>query len=102
VTDAELKEIRETFGLSASAMRRALGYSGPNANIAAHIRRWSARPGQFHYRSPDLRSRSGTTASPRNGTHERETALRVRWVSDVVFAILRADAPMLLAAECLT
>jgi len=39
VTGAELKAIRETFRLSASAMGRALGYSGPKANIAVHIRR---------------------------------------------------------------
>ena len=39
MTGAELKAIRETFGLSASAMGRALGYSGPKANIAVHIRR---------------------------------------------------------------
>jgi transcriptional regulator with XRE-family HTH domain len=39
VTGAELKAIREAFGLSASAMGQALGYSGPKANIAVHIRR---------------------------------------------------------------
>jgi hypothetical protein len=39
VTGAELKNIREAFGLSASAMGRALGYSGPKANIAVQIRR---------------------------------------------------------------
>lgn len=39
MTGAQLKAIRETFGLSASAMGRALGYSGPKANIAVHIRR---------------------------------------------------------------
>jgi hypothetical protein len=39
VTGAELNTIREAFGLSASAMGRALGYSGPKANIAVHIRR---------------------------------------------------------------
>jgi hypothetical protein len=46
MTGAELKEIRKTFGLSASTMGRALGYSGPNANVAAHIRRLEreARP----------------------------------------------------------
>ena len=46
VTGAELREIRVTFGLSASAMGRALGFSGANANIAAHIRRLEreARP----------------------------------------------------------
>jgi transcriptional regulator with XRE-family HTH domain len=40
VTGAELKAIREAFGLSAAAMGRALGYSGPKANIAVHIRRF--------------------------------------------------------------
>jgi transcriptional regulator with XRE-family HTH domain len=39
VTGAELKRIREAFGLSASTMGRALGYSGPKANIAVHIGR---------------------------------------------------------------
>ena len=39
VTGAELKAIRQAFGLSAAAMGRALGYSGPRANIAVHIRR---------------------------------------------------------------
>ena len=39
MTGAELKPIRETFGLSASAMGKALGYSGPRAKIAARIRR---------------------------------------------------------------
>jgi transcriptional regulator with XRE-family HTH domain len=39
MTGAELKTIREAFGLSASVMGRALGYSGPKANIAVHIRR---------------------------------------------------------------
>jgi len=33
------QEAREAFGLSASAMGKALGYSGPKANIAVHIRR---------------------------------------------------------------
>jgi transcriptional regulator with XRE-family HTH domain len=36
---AKLKEIRQAFNLSASAMGQALGYSGPKANIAVHIRR---------------------------------------------------------------
>jgi hypothetical protein len=40
VTGAELKAIRETFGLSASAMGRALGYSGPKAQIAVQVRRF--------------------------------------------------------------
>jgi len=39
MTGSELKEIRKTFGLSAAAMGRALGYSGSNANIASHVRR---------------------------------------------------------------
>jgi hypothetical protein len=37
-TGAELKAIREGYGPSASAMGRVLGYSGPKANIAIHIR----------------------------------------------------------------
>jgi hypothetical protein len=37
--DEELKTIREEFSLSASAMGKALGYTGPKANIAVHIRR---------------------------------------------------------------
>ena len=38
--------MRKTFGLSAAAMGRALGYSGSSANIAAHLRRLErgARP----------------------------------------------------------
>jgi transcriptional regulator with XRE-family HTH domain len=36
---AKLKEIRQAFNLSASAMGRALGYSGPKANIAVTVRR---------------------------------------------------------------
>jgi transcriptional regulator with XRE-family HTH domain len=39
MTGSELRNIREAFGLSASAMGKALGYSGPRANIAVHIRR---------------------------------------------------------------
>ena len=39
MTGAELKAIREGYGLSASAMGRVLGYSGPKANVAVHIRR---------------------------------------------------------------
>jgi transcriptional regulator with XRE-family HTH domain len=39
MTGAELRNIREAFGLSASAMGRFLGYSGPKANVAVHIRR---------------------------------------------------------------
>jgi hypothetical protein len=38
VTGAELRSIREAFGLSASAMGRALGYSGPRANVAVLVR----------------------------------------------------------------
>ena len=34
MTGAELKSIREAYGLSASAMGRVLGYSGPKANVA--------------------------------------------------------------------
>lgn len=46
MTGAKLKEIRKTYGLSAAAMGRALGYSGSNANIAAYLRRLErgARP----------------------------------------------------------
>jgi transcriptional regulator with XRE-family HTH domain len=39
MTGAELRTIREAYGLSASAMGRALGYSGPKANIAVQLRR---------------------------------------------------------------
>ena len=39
MTGAKLKAIREEFGLSASAMGRALGYSGPKSNVAVHVRR---------------------------------------------------------------
>jgi hypothetical protein len=39
MTGAELTSIRETFGLSASAMGKAFGYSSPKPNIAARIRR---------------------------------------------------------------
>lgn len=46
MTGAELRTIREAYGLSASAMGKALGYSGPKANVAVHIRRLErdARP----------------------------------------------------------
>ena len=46
MTGEELRGIGQAFGLSASAMGRALGYSGPKANIAVHIRRLErdARP----------------------------------------------------------
>jgi transcriptional regulator with XRE-family HTH domain len=46
MTGAQLRSIREAYGLSASAMGKALGYSGPKANIAVHIRRLErdARP----------------------------------------------------------
>jgi hypothetical protein len=46
MTGSELKSIREAFGLSASAMGRALGYSGPRANVAVLVRRFErdARP----------------------------------------------------------
>jgi transcriptional regulator with XRE-family HTH domain len=46
MTGTELKEIREAFRLSASEMGRALGYTGPRANIAVQIRRLErdARP----------------------------------------------------------
>jgi len=46
MTGEELREIRQAFGLSASAMGRALGYSGPKANIAVTLRRLerAARP----------------------------------------------------------
>lgn len=39
MTGSELRNIREAFGLSASEMGKALGYSGPRANVAVHIRR---------------------------------------------------------------
>ena len=39
MTGAQLRMIRDKFGLSASAMGKALGYSGPKANIAVQIRR---------------------------------------------------------------
>ena len=39
MTGSELKALREAYGISASAMGRALGYSGPRSNIAVHIRR---------------------------------------------------------------
>lgn len=39
MTGAKLRSIREAFGLSASQMRRALGYTGPKKNIAVHVRR---------------------------------------------------------------
>lgn len=39
MTGTEFRMIRDKFGLSASAMGRALGYSGPKANVAVHIRR---------------------------------------------------------------
>ena len=38
MTGGKLREMRKTFGLSAAAMGRALGYAGSNANIAAHLR----------------------------------------------------------------
>jgi hypothetical protein len=46
MTGSELKSIREAFGLSASAMGRALGYKGPRANVAVLVRRLErdARP----------------------------------------------------------
>jgi hypothetical protein len=46
MTSAELREIRQAFGLSASAMGRALGYSGPKANVAVHVADSSATPGR--------------------------------------------------------
>lgn len=39
MTGAELKSIREAYGLSASAMGRLLGYRGPKANVAVQVRR---------------------------------------------------------------
>jgi transcriptional regulator with XRE-family HTH domain len=39
MTGEELKEIRQAFNLSAASMGRALGYSGPKANIAVTVRR---------------------------------------------------------------
>ena len=46
MTGSELRKIRQAFGLTASAMGKALGYSGPRANIAVQIRRLEreARP----------------------------------------------------------
>ena len=35
----ELRVIRETLGLSASQLGRALGYSGATANISVQVRR---------------------------------------------------------------
>jgi hypothetical protein len=42
----ELRKIRQAFGLSAAAMGKALGYTGPKANIAVTVRRLErdARP----------------------------------------------------------
>jgi len=39
MTGEELRKIREAFGLSAAAMGKALGYTGPRANVAVTIRR---------------------------------------------------------------
>jgi hypothetical protein len=46
MTGEELRGIRQAFGLSASAMGKALGYTGPRANIAVLVRRFErdARP----------------------------------------------------------
>ena len=46
MTGEELRKIRLAFNLSASVMGRALGYSGPKANVAVQIRRLErdARP----------------------------------------------------------
>jgi hypothetical protein len=46
MTGTELRSIRDAFGLSASAMGKALGYTGPKANIAVTVRRLErdARP----------------------------------------------------------
>jgi hypothetical protein len=46
MTGEELRQIRQAFGLSASAMGKALGYSGPRANIGVQVRRLErdARP----------------------------------------------------------
>ena len=46
MTGGKLRKMRKTFGLSAAAMGRALGYAGSNANIAAHLRQLErgARP----------------------------------------------------------
>ena len=42
----ELRKIREAYNLSAAAMGKALGYTGPRANIGVQIRRLErdARP----------------------------------------------------------
>ena len=40
MTGDELRAIRETLGLSASQLGRALGYSGATANISVQIRRF--------------------------------------------------------------
>jgi transcriptional regulator with XRE-family HTH domain len=39
MTGTELRAIRDALGLSASAMGRALGYSGHGRNVAVQIRR---------------------------------------------------------------
>ena len=46
MTGAKLREIRQAFRLSAAEMGKALGYSGPKANIAVTVRRLErdARP----------------------------------------------------------
>jgi hypothetical protein len=46
MTGAELRSIREAYGLSASVIAKALGYSGPKANMAVQVRRLerNARP----------------------------------------------------------
>ena len=38
MTGEELKRIRQEFGLSAAEMGKALGYSGPRANVAVTLR----------------------------------------------------------------
>ena len=40
MTGDELRAIRETLGLSASQLGRALGYSGATANISVPVRRF--------------------------------------------------------------
>ena len=46
MTGTELRQIRQAFGLSAAAMGKALGYTGPRANVAVQVRRLErdARP----------------------------------------------------------
>jgi hypothetical protein len=53
MTGAELKSIREAYGLSASAMGRVLGYNGPKANVAFTSAGLSETPAEYR---PQLKS----------------------------------------------